>query len=142
MTGKLHGHDAVPLLRDVPNEHTFKLHKTEIEINNLFELADALEIMSDESYNHHVTEDRNDFANWVGDVIKDKELSLTLHETKNRKDALKVVRKRIKEIHHSSGEKACPKEHIGCGIREFAAGFLIGLLVGLIMTVYLFPKMG
>ena len=137
MANKLYGHEAAALLRDVPKRNSFKLHKTEIEINNLFELADALEIMSDESYNHHVSSSRNDFANWVRDIVKDEELSIALHKAKDKKDAFKIVKNRIKQVHHSSGEKACPKEHIGCGIREFAAGFLIGLLVGVVMAVYL-----
>ena len=137
MAKKIYGLSTAALLQDVPGEHTFRLHKTEIEINNIFELADALEIMSDESYNHHVDSSKNDFANWVLKIVKDQELSEAIQNSKNRKDALSKVKKRIKNIHHASGEKACPKEHIGCGIREFAAGFLIGLLLGVVMAVYL-----
>ena len=137
MAQELYGHEAATMLQDVPIEHAFKLHKTEIEITNLFELADALEIMSDESYNHHVSSDRNDFANWVEEIVKDQELSMSMRNAKDRKHALSMVKNRIKQVYHASGEKACPREHIGCGIREFAAGFLIGLLIGLMMAVYL-----
>ena len=39
-------------------------------IKDIIELADALEIMSDDSFYHHVTDQRNDFGNWVKDVLK------------------------------------------------------------------------
>lgn len=127
---------ATQKLHDV--EHTFKLHNTTIEIRNMFELAEAFEIMGNDSYGHHVTDTRNDFATWAREVLQDKELSSRLKSAKNKKKAEKIVRQRIKELHAESNNSACPKEHIKCGIREFAAGLIVGLTIGVLLAVYVF----
>lgn len=44
-------------------------------IKDLKELAMNLDAMSDEDFLHHVTEDRNDFSKWIGDVFKERRLA-------------------------------------------------------------------
>jgi len=59
---------------DVPNSMSFFVHDG-TRLYNLLQLADHLEKMSDDSFSRHVNGDKNDFANWVRDVMKEKELA-------------------------------------------------------------------
>ena len=122
---------AEVLLEDVHESHTFKLHKTEIEIHNIYELADALEIMSDESYGHHVNANKNDFAGWVNEVIKDQGLSLALEHARDRTAAMNIVRKKIKSAGKYGG-----KERIWLNGHDyrFTIGLLAGLMIGAAAT--------
>lgn len=122
---------AEVLLEDVHESHTFMLHNTEIEIHNIYELADALEIMSDESYGHHVNANKNDFAEWVNEVIKDQGLSLALEHARDRTAAMNIVRKKIKSAGKSGGT-----ERIWLNGQDyrFTIGLLAGLMIGAAAT--------
>jgi hypothetical protein len=63
---------------------------------NLRDLRDALASMDDVTFVYHVNEDKNDFANWVRDVLNDVELSRKLSRTKRRPTAHKTVADHVK----------------------------------------------
>lgn len=65
-------------------------------LTNLLELRDALEGMSQEIFSHHVTKDKNDFANWVEDILSDHELGASLRRAKKPATAHTVVVRRLK----------------------------------------------
>jgi len=44
-------------------------------ISSLKELVDSFGMMSDDVFYYHVTADRNDFANWVRDILKLEDLA-------------------------------------------------------------------
>lgn len=48
------------------------------------ELADDLATMTDESFAYHVNAEKNDFVNWVRDIIGDKKLLEDLVGAKDR----------------------------------------------------------
>ncbi len=60
-------------------------------LQNLLELRDALNRMPDEVFFHHVTPDRNDFANWVNEVLMDAEVSTKLRKAKKPSAATSAV---------------------------------------------------
>jgi hypothetical protein len=80
---------AARLLSDVPDDKRFYCADGRV-LKNLSELGNALNDMSVETFAHHSSEERNDFANWVRDVIGDKTLArdlgklLTISETAKR----------------------------------------------------------
>ena len=117
---------------NVNPEHVFKLADTTIELRNLHELAEALEIMSDESYNHHVTDTKNDFAVWVKEVLHDDMLSQKLQSVSKKKAALKAVNQRIKQVEKTSGSQDKPS------MASFWIGVFAGLVIGLIAAVVAF----
>ncbi|MCX6004258.1 MAG: hypothetical protein NT082_01065 [Chloroflexi bacterium] len=86
--------DAQRVLRHVPDEKRFYCHDGKI-LNNIYELKIALEKMSDHTYNHHVTDEKNDFTRWVRDVLGDDKLSHDLAKSPNPKEASKIVAERI-----------------------------------------------
>jgi len=64
-------------------------------LKNLQELEAALEQMTEETFHYHVNENKNDFSNWVRDVIKDEKLSRDLQKTATRAQAAKSLAERI-----------------------------------------------
>jgi len=64
----------------VPEEYAFRCHDGSI-FRDLKELADGLFTMSDEVFVYHVNSDRNDFSNWVKNVLKDEKLANDLATT-------------------------------------------------------------
>ncbi len=66
-------------------------------LGNLLELRDTLREINEEQFKHHVNEIRNDFADWVKDVLKDKKTALQIKKTKTINSMLKVVEKALKD---------------------------------------------
>lgn len=62
-------------------------------LSSLGDLSYALTHMSPDAYAHHVTPDRNDFADWVEFVLLDKKCALSLRKAKDQKTALFIVKK-------------------------------------------------
>ena len=81
--------------KNVPGNKVFYLNGGGV-LNNLCELRDALKGMNSVVFRHHVNPDRNDFANWVKDVMKKKAVASQLAKAKSKKQALVVVRKACK----------------------------------------------
>ena len=65
-------------------------------LSNLLDLEAALGKMSDDVFTHHVTKDKNDFADWVLYVLNDHELSKALRRSKKLSTARTVVIRRLK----------------------------------------------
>ena len=86
--------DAQRALRHVPDEKRFHCHDGNI-LNNIYEFKSALEKMHDATYNHHATDEKNDFARWVREVLVDDKLANDLAKSNNQKDAAKIVAERI-----------------------------------------------
>jgi len=62
-------------------------------IRSLRELPDVLKSMDAGAFKHHVNKERNDFANWIKDVIKDKTLAKSLKKSKPK--MISDVKKRV-----------------------------------------------
>ena len=86
--------DALRVLRHVSDEKRFYCHDGKI-LNNLYELKNALENISHACYIHHVTEEKNDFARWVRDVLGDDKLANDLAKASTQKEAAIIVKDRI-----------------------------------------------
>jgi hypothetical protein len=69
-------------------------------MRNIYELADSIEGMNDCAFCYHVNTDRqkNDFANWVDQVLGDTALSLRLEGVYDRLQYVEIIRKRIVEL--------------------------------------------
>jgi len=82
--------EAKRLLADVSEEYVFWCHDGRI-LRSMKELGDALTTMTDETYTFHANIEKNDFANWVRDVIKDERLAKDLQKAPNQAQAAKLV---------------------------------------------------
>jgi len=82
------------LLADVPKEYAFRCHDGLI-LQSMKQLGSALNSMTDETYVFHANTKKNDFSNWVRDIIKDEGLAKELQKVPNRARAVKLVASRI-----------------------------------------------
>ena len=60
-------------------------------LQDLRELAAALESMTGEVFRYHATGEQNDFANWVELVLADADCAHDLHKARSQRGAHKVV---------------------------------------------------
>lgn len=81
-------------LADVLQEKRFWCADGSI-FNNLSELWSALKGMSNETFRHHANEAKNDFSNWVRDVIGDEKLADDLKASLTQAQEAKVVAERV-----------------------------------------------
>jgi len=97
-------------------------------LHTLAELAEAFEIMSDVSYDHHVTKEKNDFAVWVKETLDNKELASKLSSAKERKKALQIVKKQLGKQESSKAPEIASK--------LFYIGLALGIALGVILTIF------
>ncbi len=62
---------------------------------NLGELLDKLKSIDDECFKHHVNEERNDFANWIGDAVGNKVLARRIGKLKDRNKIIAAIDKKV-----------------------------------------------
>lgn len=86
--------EAQRILCDIPCEYVFRCCNGHT-LNNLKELKNELESMSDDHYAYHVNAENNDFTNWVRDIFKDERLAKDLQKAPNRSKAARLVGTRI-----------------------------------------------
>ncbi|MBD3209547.1 hypothetical protein GF367_03970 [Candidatus Woesearchaeota archaeon] len=64
-------------------------------LKNVKELADAMEKIEDYVFNHHVTQDKNDFANWLHHVFAEIDLAKHVAGAKDKKHVQLVLYRHI-----------------------------------------------
>jgi len=90
-------HKVGTLFSDLAKDHQFwTIDGT--PLHNLHELYDAFDTMTDDTYQHHVTGDKNDFATWISNVYHDEDLAYKLHRAKNRQQSKRAIEDRIEEL--------------------------------------------
>jgi hypothetical protein len=89
--------EAKRLLSDVDPQKAFWLYGGKV-LRNLNELSESLKSMTEEVFKYHVNKEKNDFANWINDVIGDIDLTKDLRKLKTREVISKVVDKRISDL--------------------------------------------
>ncbi|MBW2990622.1 hypothetical protein KY348_02865 [Candidatus Woesearchaeota archaeon] len=80
--------------KNAPKKHYFILCNG-MPVRNVKELADLMDKLEEQVFNHHVRADGNDFANWVKDIFKDIELAEKMAGTKDKKHMQLVIYKHI-----------------------------------------------
>lgn len=94
--------DLKKCLSEVSPDHCFWVHNGPI-LKNLEDLANFLPHMSDETFNHHVNKEKNDFSKWVNDVIGEKKLASELLKCTNKNSAIKKLRNRLNSLKKRAG---------------------------------------
>ncbi len=68
------------------------------ELSNLIDLAFYLGICKKEHFDYHVKKSRNDFADWIENIIGDKKLARAIRKSRTPKSALRELTSRLKEL--------------------------------------------
>ena len=84
-------------LCNVPEEYAFRFHDGRL-LKNMRELEEALRAISDETFRFHANAEKNDFGNWVRDVIGDQKLAADLMNAPTRLQAADSVTARIASL--------------------------------------------
>ena len=85
------------LLKDVPQENYFYVCNGKV-LKNLKELRDELMQMDEGTFRYHVNEAKNDFSNWINDILKNKKLADDLRRANSPQEILAIVETRIKKV--------------------------------------------
>jgi hypothetical protein len=81
-----------------PEEHHFYL-KDGRELKSVYELIDSFDNMPDDVFKHHVNTEKNDFANWLGDVFDEKDLAKEMKELNTARDTqLKLLKHVVSKL--------------------------------------------
>ncbi len=115
------------------------------QVSTIEELLEFLRQISDDEFKQHVTNDRNDFANWIRDVHEKKELAEKVENCESRKEMIDVLHRVVKEHYkedfkssnESEGKKAkvdhpIETEHGEFLRKEFIYGLIFGFILGLL----------
>jgi len=81
-------------LRDVPQDKVFWFHDGRMA-KNLDELATTLREMTEETFHYHANGDKNDFSNWVRDVVGDVTLANQLQKATTQATAARKMETRL-----------------------------------------------
>ncbi|MBU0535999.1 MAG: hypothetical protein KKE20_03475 [Nanoarchaeota archaeon] len=128
---------ALKILDDVSSEHHFRLYMG-TNIKNLKELAEALEIMADRTFQHHVSSTKNDFSSWVSEAIGDSELADKLKKIESKNKMVSEIRKRVTSLERRSSQHALLKDDfMNLGVNDFAVGIVVGFIIGIMIAVVL-----
>ncbi|MBU1204563.1 MAG: hypothetical protein KKE93_01520 [Nanoarchaeota archaeon] len=87
--------DALRALSDVNPEHNFWVSDGSI-LKNINDLLFALKKMKKNVFQFHINKEKNDFANWINDIIKDTKLAKELYKIKDRKKIISKITQRVK----------------------------------------------
>jgi hypothetical protein len=86
--------EPVKILADIDGDKRFFCQDGYV-VKNLSELIDCLNHMTEEVFRHHVTSEKNDFSNWVRDVLGDEKLAGELYDVSSPQEASKIVMERL-----------------------------------------------
>ncbi len=86
---------AKEFLRDV--ENAFFLNDGRI-LYSVEQLLNSLNDMSDETFKHHVNKEKNDFRNWIVDIIGDKRLGKDIAKSKSKNAIKRKISIRIRQL--------------------------------------------
>ncbi|MEM3126713.1 MAG: hypothetical protein QW331_01440 [Candidatus Woesearchaeota archaeon] len=82
------------ILGKAPEEYSFHL-KSGAKLRDLMDLADAFASMGEETFRYHVSEYKNDFAQWIEDIFNDYDLARQIRAVRTPIEAQNVVLKRM-----------------------------------------------
>jgi len=69
-----------------------------IIIKNVSELKTALEGMDENTFNHHVNEERNDFSEWINHAIGDKKLAKKLRKAPSKQVMVRILDGKLEKV--------------------------------------------
>lgn len=71
-------------------QHCFWVHHGPV-VASLQELRDALPLLSEEQFAHHVNEEKHDFAQWVEQVLQNKELAQKMRKSVTKRGLARLL---------------------------------------------------
>ena len=93
------------VLGEAPEEYHFVVADGS-KLKSIYELVDALGMMEEDIFRHHVNEFKNDFSNWIRDVFEEPDLAKEVAEIQDRMETERALLKHLlNELKEISGKK-------------------------------------
>ncbi len=95
-------------MNTMPHQRAWSMHVNDPQGFAFFDgpkaysLSEFLEFINDARYHHHVTDQRNDFYNWIKDVFFDEELACKVRSARDASEVYAVLNVSRKNQHHHS----------------------------------------
>ncbi|KYK26624.1 hypothetical protein AYK26_07305 [Euryarchaeota archaeon SM23-78] len=90
--------DAHRILSDVPESRLAFWFANGTIARNIYELVSAMESCDKNVFEYHVNLEKNDFYNWILNVLGDKTLARRVKKEIDQKKFARKIRRRIKEL--------------------------------------------
>ena len=94
---KLTKDEAKRILSNTAPEKAFWVNNGPI-VKSIIELTTAAKNLTIAQFMHHVNSAKNDFAKWVGEVIRDSELAQQLRRIKTKDQLAHIVTNRLRQL--------------------------------------------
>ncbi len=131
--------EAEKLLGKVPQGKEF-ITKDGKRISSYHELKKHAKSMSQETFSHHVNDQKNDFHDWVKHVHKDHSLAKDIKKVKTPHELHKKVKQRVSFLERLREKELTflKHHHMNVGFSDFVLGFLAGVTIGFIIAMFVF----
>ncbi|RLC94501.1 MAG: hypothetical protein DRI39_02670 [Chloroflexi bacterium] len=86
--------EAERLLADVAGEYVFWCHDGRV-LRSMRDLQSALASMTEDTFYYHANDDKNDFSNWVKEVIGDSKLAREISRSRTAQQAARYTADRV-----------------------------------------------
>jgi hypothetical protein len=90
--------DAKKALADVPGTNLAFWFSNSIIAKNVYEFVNTIENCDKGVFDYHVNHEKNDFYNWILNVLGDEVLAKRIKKELDPKKLAKKIRRRIKEL--------------------------------------------
>jgi len=90
--------DVKRILSDVPESHMAFWFTNGTVARNIYELVNAVDSCDKSIFEYHANSEKNDFYNWILDVLGDEILAKRIKNELDQHKFVKRLRKRIKEL--------------------------------------------
>ncbi|MBU0636076.1 hypothetical protein KKE06_03550 [Candidatus Micrarchaeota archaeon] len=86
---------ALVLLKEVPHQDLYLRLENGITLKSLCDLAEVLPALDEETFEKHTNKEKNNFSDWVRNVIGDKTLANKLDFLESQEDTARAVNVRV-----------------------------------------------
>ncbi|MBN2053259.1 hypothetical protein JW756_07175 [Candidatus Woesearchaeota archaeon] len=90
--------DPKRVLADVPQPHMAFWFTNGVIARNIYELVNAIEGCDKSVFEYHANSEKNDFYNWILDVLGDEVMAKKIKSEYDQKKFSKKIRARIKQL--------------------------------------------
>ena len=104
-------------LRTLPDDEAFWLCNNQT-VHSLHELAEMLPELDDTTFRYHIQRDRNDFEDWIKNVIGDRELAREIARVKTKQTLAKKITARVRSIEQRNARNTGARKKITRIIRR------------------------
>ncbi|MBU0666652.1 MAG: hypothetical protein ABIC91_06255 [Nanoarchaeota archaeon] len=116
------------------HEHFYFVHGKKAE--TIIDFKNAIKDMSDKEFKHHVNKQKNDFAKWILEVLKEESLAKAISYCHSKEDVLKAIKEYELDLSfkYPLEQLEASEEFKRFLAKEFIYGMIFGLILGFILS--------